>query len=150
MSDFQDIWDAQERLQIKTFGVAPVDMPPREAVEYIKQMVLECTDELHEILGELVGWKGHDDRSPVVNAKQIAGEARDAFQYIVNIMLAVGLTPDQLQAIYWEKMAVNLRRLEAGYASAEKCGVCKRSLDDPGSTLACSETACPSRKEIQE
>jgi hypothetical protein len=46
----------QKQLQVEAFGADPSVMQDADRIQYIKDMVLAATDELHEALAE-VGWK---------------------------------------------------------------------------------------------
>jgi hypothetical protein len=141
----EEIFECQAYLQKLTFGHHPADQEDRELVDYIKSMVLEATDELHEILGEMQSWKAHHRATipPSLNRDQVAREARDVLQYVVNIMLACDWDPQKLLEEYMRKFEVNIARARG--ETSHKCPTCRRATDDPGALESCKETDCPER-----
>lgn len=104
-----------------------------QLVQYIKDMTIACTDELHEALAE-VYWKpwaamppGFKDRDAYV------GELIDALHFVFNLMLAARVTSDELIARYVDKNSVNHGRIDSGYTGTDKCDgpECSRALDEP-------------------
>lgn len=119
----------QQRLQQEAYGIIFGEMTQVELVEQIKTNVLALTDELHEALAE-VGWKPWAT-SRHINVEALQGELIDAYHFLMNLMLIVNMTDDQVDAMYREKNARNLRRQQDGYDGvAGKCPECFRALDD--------------------
>lgn len=138
---FEVIFAQQKELQRIAIGNVEF-FDTGSKVRYIRSMILELTDELHEILNEMDGWKLHDRSEPSINLKQARGEARDALQYLVNIFIALDMEPYQIYLAHAEKMKINIERARAH--RDRKCPVCKsRSLDDPGSMDGCKREDCP-------
>lgn len=129
----------QRKLQVAygtNFG-----MTGEKLVTFVKDMIIACEDELHEALAE-VHWKpwsvsqaGFRDRDA------FAGELRDAFQFLMNLMLAAHVTPDELVKMLEDKLEVNHRRQDTGYTGTEKCDKCGRALDEPGIMKALTDAA---------
>ncbi len=123
---------------MKLLGDDPALMAPQEKANYIAAMVLEMQEELHEMLMEITGWKRHH-KEVFINRDAAVGELRDAFQYFLNIMLALQLGHAEMSELLVEKQAVNLTRM--GNVLDRRCGICRvRSLDDGG---PCGEELCP-------
>jgi hypothetical protein len=123
---------AQLNLQIQA-GMNPIEMNVEEVIEYIKEMTLAATDELHEALGE-VGWKTWAT-SRHINTVAAFSELRDAWQFLTNLMFAVtGEEPenlaDMLEASLYKKIELNHARINEMYTGLDKCGSCHRSLDE--------------------
>lgn len=103
-------------------------------IDSIKENVLALTDELHELLGEM-GWKSWAT-SRHINHDAACGEVVDAWHFLMNIMLHLGMTAEDLHAGYLRKRAVNEARQVAGYDGvSSKCPGCGRAQDDLG--VAC-------------
>lgn len=120
----------------------PTDFPERLRPEWIAQMVLACTDELHEALNE-VGWKPWAS-SRHINEEKCFGELRDAWQFLTNAMFTVyQVSPSELAELLEEsldaKLKKNYARVDSGYAGTEKCPGCRRALDEV--TLSTSRRA---------
>lgn len=129
----KDIFEMQERLQIEHMGGSPRYMDTDEKIQFIKDMVLALTDELHEVLGE-VGWKPWA-KSKHINTEAVKGELIDSLHFFVNLCLAVDLTAESLHSRYITKNKINAKRQIENYDGVStKCPSCKRALDDPAVT----------------
>lgn len=120
----------QRELQLRTYGADPGSITdPNERVQFIKDMTLALTDELHEFLGE-VGWKPWAT-SRHVNEEAAKGELVDAFHFFMNLCMVVNMNADELFIKYQEKRTRNQRRQAEGYDGIQgKCLGCKRAFDD--------------------
>lgn len=123
---------AQLDLQVQA-GMNPLEMDTTAVIEYIKEMTLAATDELHEALNE-VGWKTWAT-SRHINTVAAFSELRDAWQFLTNLMFAVtGEEPenlaDMLESSLYKKIALNQARILEVYTGLDKCGGCHRSLDE--------------------
>lgn len=130
MSALVQMFNAQRDLQIKAYGKDPSTIvDPEEQVQFIKDMVLAASDELHEFLGE-IGWKPWAT-SRHINTEDAKGELVDLWHFFMNLMLAIGMTPLDLFEGYMEKRGRNIKRQADGYDGvAGKCQSCGRALDD--------------------
>lgn len=127
-----NIFAAQHRLQVRA-GMDPLTMTDAERIEYIKEMTLACTDELHEALNE-IGWKTWAT-SRHIDEEKAFGELRDAFQFLMNLMLAVYQGPpekvaDHLAHVFYDKLLINQKRIAELYTGTEKCPGCRRAMDE--------------------
>ena len=142
------IFDRQLKLQKESFGVDPDDLSDEERIEFIKNMVLAATDELHEALNE-VGWKPWAS-SRHINRDAYVGELIDVMHFLVNLFLAVGATADEVETRYQMKADKNARRQLEGYDGvANKCPDCRRAYDDIGVTCSATE-GCDFESNIKE
>jgi phosphoribosyl-ATP pyrophosphohydrolase len=117
----------QRQLQTETFGANPAVMQDADRIQYIKDMVLAATDELHEVLAE-VGWKPWAT-SRHVNRDAYVSELVDVWHFVMNLLIAVDCGPEELYTKYLAKRSENARRQEAGYDGvSEKCSQCHRDL----------------------
>lgn len=133
------IWANQREMQTTSFGADPMTLEGEERVQYIKDMVLAATDELHEALGE-VGWKPWAT-SRHVNDEALKGELIDLLHFVINLMLVAHLTPEEIHHRYFVKAARNKQRQAEGYDGVSgKCSGCGRALDDPATR--CTAEAC--------
>lgn len=123
------MYSAQHELQVKAYGKDPITLGEEERIQFIKDMILALTDELHEFLAE-TGWKPWAT-SRHIHTEAAAGELVDAWHFFMNLMLAIGMTPEDLFVGYMEKRGRNLKRQQEGYDGvAGKCQSCGRALDD--------------------
>lgn len=122
---------AQRELQETSMGYAFGQMTTTERVAYVKDMVLALSNELQaEVLGE-VSWKSWTSGDPFINVAAYKKELIDCVHFLMNLMLAVDMTADELYDGYLAKRAVNQRRQVEGYDGVStKCPGCKRALDD--------------------
>lgn len=134
------IFERQKKLQEESFGVKLDELSDEERSQFIKDMILAATDELHEALAE-VGWKPWAT-SRHINREAFVGELVDVLHFIVNLWLAVGATPEEVQDRYQQKANKNAKRQQEGYDGIwGKCPECKRAFDDAG--VMCSmEEGC--------
>jgi dimeric dUTPase (all-alpha-NTP-PPase superfamily) len=130
MSDrLEEMFELQNRLQTQAYGTDIATLSDFEAIDFIKDMHIALTDELHEMLGE-VGWKPWAT-SKHINSEAAKGELVDAWHFFMNLCIVVGLTPDELYSRYKKKREKNIKRQEEGYDGVStKCPKCKRALDD--------------------
>jgi len=126
----RESFQLQSELQARTYGRDPSEIAePEERAQFIKDMVLALTDELHEALGE-VGWKPWAT-SRHFNEEEFKGEMVDAFHFFMNLCLIAGMDADELFTRYQEKRTRNQSRHASGYDGVDgKCAHCKRAFDD--------------------
>lgn len=129
MSDLQQLLEAQRELQIKSYGKDPAELTTDEKVQFIKDMTLALTDEVHEALQE-VGWKPWAT-SRHINRDAFVGELVDALHFFLNLCLVADVDGFELMEKYMAKRKKNADRQEAGYTGVDgKCPSCHRALDD--------------------
>jgi dimeric dUTPase (all-alpha-NTP-PPase superfamily) len=120
----------QRALQVDSFGGDPNSFDTVTKVQYIKDMVLALTDELHEALNEIT-WKPWSSAEPQINRSEYVGELIDALHFLLNLLLAVGVTHNELLDRYFSKAEVNEKRQAEGYDNSQKCDHCGRATDEP-------------------
>ena len=111
MFDFNDIMESQEKLQ-EAYGLLPLKNG-RDRNEKLKDMMFCMEDELHEAMHEFAwrSWTSSDN----MNTYRVKEELRDAFQFFVNCMLFIGITPEELMVMVKDKQKINWQRIESGY-----------------------------------
>lgn len=140
MSDSTDnlarLLEMQERLQREAYKTDLRALQPEERVDFIKDMVLAATDELHEALAE-TSWKPWASTYGDVQSEAFFNELVDLLHFVMNLMLVArqDLEPREVAELlvqrYEVKNAKNLRRQVEGYdGKTNKCPACKRALDD--------------------
>lgn len=121
----------QLRTQILITGVDPATLDPASKMDYIRTMVLACTDELHEALTE-TGWKPWAS-SNHINREAYLSELTDAWLFFMNLMLVARITPTEFFAQFEKTQRKVLNRMTNGYDGVStKCPGCKRDYDDAG------------------
>jgi predicted Zn-dependent protease len=99
-------------------GTDPTVMVAKaEVIQYIKDMVLAAEDELHEVLGE-TGWKPWAT-SRHIHTTAAQEEWIDVLCFVVNIALALGLSPQRVNQLHREKTTTNLARQRDGYTGVK-------------------------------
>lgn len=132
-------WYEQWRLQEVMNGTHPSRLDTEDVIEFIRNMVLAATDELHEALAE-VGWKPWAS-SRHINRDAFVSELVDTWQFLMNLFQAVNVTPDELAKKLEAKHRVNYQRIEAKYDGVStKCSNCHRAYDDPH--VKCTPREC--------
>lgn len=133
MTSFENIVEAQRKIQILAYGKDPAELTGEERIQFIKDMKLALDDELVEFMGE-VGWKPWAT-SRHVNEDAAQGELIDVFLFFINLCLVTNFTPAMFEEKFFEKIQRNLDRQLAGYDGISgKCVRCKRALDDTAVT----------------
>lgn len=122
--------DVQRELQRKSFNVDPQAITASGDMSYIRDMVLAAISELNEVLGE-VTWKPWVTTPPNVNVDSYKKEIVDVWHFLMNLMLAVDMSADELYELYMRKKKINADRQRNGYDGISlKCSSCQRALDD--------------------
>lgn len=130
------MFDSQLDLQKNVYGVNPSELSDVDKMEFIRSMILACTDELHEALNE-TGWKPWAT-SNHINDEAFKNELVDAWHFMMNLMLVIDMNATELYKRYLAKRAKNIKRQEDGYDGLDKCPLCKRAYDDDA--VACLPT----------
>ncbi|WP_353856836.1 dUTPase [Bacillus sp. Bos-x628] len=113
----QFILDNQKEFQ-KRMGHDIDNMTPQEKATYIKAMMLWTIDELSEALHELPyakEWSSKyekEDYSIEKHERLFKEEVIDALHFFTNIMVAVGMTEEEILRMYREKNKINYQRQE--------------------------------------
>lgn len=127
------MFDLQEDMQQKSFGVAPSDLAAmgdaEERIAFYKDMHIAIISELQEALDEM-GWKPWAT-SKHFNDQAVQAELVDAFHFFMNLFMVAGGNPQKLFDGYLAKRLKNIKRQEEGYDGVStKCPKCHRALDD--------------------
>lgn len=132
MSRLEQMITWQYELQVR-LGHDTRNMSDIDRITYIRNMVLACTDELHEALAE-TSWKPWTNGDLFINRNALFAELRDAWQFLTNLMLvATESSPaDLAQRLHNElsdKIAINHDRADTSYDGVTgKCPMCRRDL----------------------
>ena len=119
----------QRELQTRVNGYEIEDQNQQMRIDNISLNVLALTDELHELLKE-IGWKPWAT-SKHINYREARQELVDAWHFLMNLMLHLDVTAEDLWQGYHQKHKVNLRRQDDGYDGVTgKCPACKRGLSE--------------------
>lgn len=132
MDRLNQMVNLQRALQANSFiGQDPATLKIDDKIRYIKDMILGLEDELHEVMGEM-SWKPWTVGEKSINADGVKKELVDAWHFLMNIMVAVDMSGDELYKMYMKKRAVNEARMESGTydGKSTKCPGCKRALED--------------------
>lgn len=120
----------QRNLQVEAYGRDPSTLNTSEKIQFIKDMHIALTDEMHEVLGE-IDWKPWTHGERQINVDGVKKELVDIWHFYMNIMLAVGMSTDELYKMYTKKRQVNANRQANGYdGKSTKCPGCSRALED--------------------
>jgi dimeric dUTPase (all-alpha-NTP-PPase superfamily) len=139
MNALQMILDRQRELQKKHYGVDVTTLSDEERAQYIRDMSLALTDELHEALNE-TGWKPWAT-SRHMNRQAYLGELIDVLHFWCNLVLITNTSEKELLDMYFAKADKNAKRQLAGYDGvAGKCTTCGRAFDD--AAVLCTPIAC--------
>ncbi len=117
---FELMWNDQEQfmrlLQEKRgFPEFPVDLSSKAGQKFIKQISYETADELHEARQHL---KQKDHRAADVGSvdrEEYVEELSDALHFYFELVIASGISKEELFAAYMKKGLENVRRINTGY-----------------------------------
>lgn len=101
--------------QKRTFPQFPVDLKSKTGQKFLKTIFYECSDELHEARQHL---KQKDHRLAditEVNMSEYLEEISDVFHYLFEIVIASGISVDDLFDAYIKKGEINTKRIEGDY-----------------------------------
>lgn len=118
MDRLEEMLKLQAELQERYNGVEPIDLEGDARKDYVRTMVLACTDELHEALRE-VPWKPWSKNIlwDGIGTDNFKLELVDAWHFFMNLMLVSGMTADELFSEYLRKNKINHGRVDDGYVS---------------------------------
>jgi dimeric dUTPase (all-alpha-NTP-PPase superfamily) len=130
MSDqLNELFNMQLELQTTGYGHDFAHMETADRVEFIKWNALGVQSEIAEAMQE-TSWKpwatgNYVDRDPYV------GELVDTLKFLLNLMLVVEVTPQELMQRFRGKTVVNYNRQATGYDGRSTKCECGRALDEP-------------------
>jgi hypothetical protein len=135
-----DDWLKKTReLQIEAYGKDPAELEGADLQFFVIWNALAAVKELSEATDE-VRWKPWAtlvEGEPVIDKGPFLKEIVDVNHFIANLLVAAGVTDDEYDSAYLEKMETNRERQRraGGYQSrkgVDKCLTCARSFDDVG------------------
>lgn len=85
---------------------------PDAVSQYIRDVILCATDELHEVLAE-VHWKPWKDSRGIKDVGKYREEMADVLHFILDLYLAAGLTGRDIVLDYMTKHYENLNRVQS-------------------------------------
>ena len=139
MSALDMILDSQRKLQKNSYGVDISTLDEEQRAQYIRDMSLALTDELHEALNE-TGWKPWAT-SRHFNRQAFIGEMIDVLHFWCNLVLVANVGEKEILDAYFAKAEKNARRQMDGYNGVDgKCKTCGRAFDD--AAVLCTPVAC--------
>jgi hypothetical protein len=125
---FSDWLAETKELQEEFYGKKFADFDHDELVQWVRINILAAEDELHEALGE-ISWKPWAS-AQYFNREAFIGEMVDVGHFFANLLVGAGVTDEEFNEAYLEKMERNRQRQRDGYTGTDKCVGCKRAVDD--------------------
>lgn len=123
--NLEHLFSMQEKLMTRLAEVYPdftwpIDISEKSSQVLCRDVTLRATEELHEALQHLKKWKDHK----VVDDYQFDHDAFleeivDSLHYIFELMILVGIAPDELHDAFEKKHLTNLDRVETKIASLQ-------------------------------
>ena len=123
MEKLDHMMDMQRTFQ-ERLGADFSSMTVRDRVAFIKEHSIHLSQEINEMLYELPYFKPWKDYTDVTEADEgfailkARMECIDAWHFFMNIMLALGFTPESFYDMYIAKNKENHRRQDVGYTAA--------------------------------
>ena len=115
------MWQQQHEfmklLQAKrNFPNFPVDINSKSGQKFLKSITHECMGELFEANQELKNSKVHRETEiPEINRDAYVEELADSLHYFFEIVIASGVSIDELYNVYMKKGDINVKRIVEGY-----------------------------------
>jgi hypothetical protein len=107
-----DFLTDQLEAQRSVYGIDPEKFHARHRHQYIRDNALAITHEVHEALNE-TSWKLWMEGEGIHTGRYL-DELVDVFNFLLNLMLATGLSPQELAQVveerFYAKKKVNLQR----------------------------------------
>lgn len=105
----------QRRLQDEVFGLDPTDLSGEALVAYATFNALAVGREIGEALDHLKGWKWHSHVTPYFDDRAAyVEELGDAVRHLLNLLLIVGATDEDLESVFRQKELTIRAREESG------------------------------------
>lgn len=117
----QNMWSQQldfmKLLQEKRgFPDFPVDIQTKNGQKFLKGITYECMGELFEANQELKNSKQHRATEVVdLNKDAYLEELIDSLHFFFEIVIASGISIDEMYEAYMKKGIKNIHRIESGY-----------------------------------
>lgn len=136
MSDEEWEWLSSTRwLQSTYFGVNYEQLKDEKLADYLMEQAFAAASELVEAMNE-VRWKTWAVKRGEMDPVAFKCEIVDMLHFVGNMLVAAGITEEELWTEYQAKQQRNVARVTAGYDSkASKCPRCQRELDKPGAVI---------------
>jgi hypothetical protein len=94
----------------------PVDPTDKDSQIFLRETTLRGVEEMFEALATLKNGKVHrQSEIREFDREHFLEEVVDAFNYFFNVLLYLGVTPEEFVEAYEKKHRVILRRVEEGY-----------------------------------
>ena len=94
----------------------PLDPTRRDDQVFLRETTLRGVEEMFEALMTLKNSKTHRQLEiKEFNRDHFLEEVVDSFNYFFNVLLYLGVTPEEFMAAYKNKHDIIMRRLEEGY-----------------------------------
>lgn len=103
-----NMFEMQRSLQVK-IGVS------EDAQTSFVNSVAGLVCELGEVMNEYEDWKNWKRRKKKVDRSRVLEELVDAWHFMINLTMSLGIGPEELYTEFVEKNAVNHQRQENGY-----------------------------------
>lgn len=110
--DWEDVLNSQMALQ-SAYHV-DLNAKGKDKCRLIKDMAFSCESELHEML-QCVSWRDWSDNDDI-DEDGVKEELRDSFQFFVNLMLVMKMSPEELFERIKSKQNKNWDRISSNYS----------------------------------
>jgi len=88
----------------------------RRVSRSIKDNLWAAVVEIGEVAREF-SWKSWSAGKPFVNRRRVLEEVVDVLHFLANVLIALGVSDDELEREYQRKQEVNRERQRAGYVA---------------------------------
>lgn len=93
----------------------PVDLTSKVGQKFLKTISYECADELHEARQHLKNKEHRATHIDSINRAEYVEELVDALHYFFEIVIASGISMEEMFEMYMKKGQINFDRINGGY-----------------------------------
>jgi len=102
--------------EYRNFPDWPTDITTKKGQQFCREIVFNSIEEYFEALQHLKNWKTHRlTEVKNIQKDKFLEELCDMLHYFVELVIIVGITPDELYDAYIAKGKVNETRIKNGY-----------------------------------
>lgn len=102
--------------QHRNFPSWPIDIKSKAGQQLCREIVFSSVEEYFEALQHLKNWKSHRvTEVKKIQKDKFLEELCDMLHYFIELLIVVGIRPDELYDAYMKKGKINEERIKGNY-----------------------------------
>ena len=102
--------------QHRNFPNWPIDIKSKAGQQLCREIVFSSVEEYFEALQHLKNWKSHRvTEVKKIQKDKFLEELCDMLHYFIELLIVVGIRPDELYDAYMKKGKINEERIKGNY-----------------------------------